>query len=435
MTQRRPWKSSWRWLVGGLSGWMIGWTAGWVVADDDSAAAQRDQVARLVEQLDASQAAQRNAAEKQLIELGEPIRSLLPADSPELSAEIRLRLTRIRQRLGPRPETAQPAASSSDVRLAGAATLGAALEAISRDSRVEFEHSLPAETPITPYDAPLPFWHALDYVLDQANLDIDYYGGDATTLRLQPRREGRPSRVDSAAYAGIYRLEPTIVTSRRVLRQDDLSGLSVEVELAWQPGITPIGVTLPLGHLAATFDDEQRVRAQSQVGSIDLVTGREIPTTDLQLPMQLPAGQPGKITTLSGQIRSLLPGAMHQFEFPLHTISVRESAGSVTVQLEDVRKNGELHEVRLGVEFQSPGAAMESHRGFLLDNEVYVLAGDGARLEHLGYQLFRQSQSGIGISYLFDLGASAAEAKLIYVTPSSVVQNQIDFLLDDIPLP
>lgn len=430
---------NWRWqglrrsIISGLVGGLFCLTNG--ASAEDEATILRNQVVQLLEQLDAPQAAQRHAAESQLIELGEPIRSLLPADSAELPREIRQRLARIRQRLRPVSQSGEQPSVGSDVRLAGAATLEAALDAISRDARVEFKHSLPAETPITPYDGPLPFWHALDYVLDQAHLDIDYYGGDATTLRLQPRRAGRPSRVDSAAYAGIFRLEPTIVTSRRVLRNDELSGLSVEVELSWQPGITPIGVTLPLNQLAATLDDDQRVQAQSPVGNIDIATGREIPSTDLRLPLQLPAGRPGKITSLSGQIRSLLPGVVHRFEMPLHTVSARESVGSVTVQLEDVRKNGDLHEVRLGVEFQSPGAAMESHRGFLLDNEVYVLASDGARVEHLGYQLYRQSQTGIGIAYLFDIGSTVADAKLIYVTPTSVVQNEINFLIENIPLP
>lgn len=78
---------------------------------------------------------------------------------------------------------------------------------------------------------------------------------------------------------------------------------------------------------------------------------------------------------------------------------------------------------------------MESHRGFLLDNEVFVLAADGTRLEHLGYQLYRQSQTGIGIAYLFDVGSTAADVKLVYSTPSSVVQNEIDFLIENIPLP
>jgi len=435
MFHRRQWRNVWRWFVSGLTGCLVALPSGPVDADEAPAVDRREQVIRLIEQLDAPQAARRNAAEQELIELGEPIRSLLPADSADLSAETRQRLTRIRQRLRPRPQPEPAQTGANDVRLAGAATLGAALEAISRDSRVEFVQPLPPETAITPYDSPLPFWHALDYVLDQADLDIDIYGGDAHTLRLQRRRAGRPSRVDSAAYAGIYRLEPTMVTSRRVLRQDALSGLSIEIELAWQPGITPIGVKLPLSQLSATFNDQQRVQAQSQVGSVDIATGREIPLADLHLPLQLPAGQPGKITALSGRIQSLLPGAMHRFEFPLHTVSVTETADSVKVQLEEVRKNGELHEVRLGVEFESPGAAMESHRGFLLDNEVFVLAADGTRLEHLGYQLYRQSQTGIGIAYLFDVGPTAADAKLVYSTPSSVVQNGIDFVIDNIPLP
>lgn len=403
--------------------------------DEPAAEPLRQRVERLVEQLDAPQAGRRAAAEQQLIELGEPIRGLLPADSDDLPPEIRQRLKRVRQRLVAGPPTPEAPPASDDVRLAGARTLGAAIEALSRDARVEFDQPLPEDTPVTPYDAPLPFWHALDHVLDQADLDIDYYGGDANTLRLRPRRENRPSRVDSAAYAGIYRLEPTIVTSQRVLRQSELSGLSVEVELAWKPGVTPIGVSLPMDQLTAAFDDGQSVRAQGEFGSLEVATGREIPSAELRLPMQLPAGQPSKITSLSGRIHSMLPGPMHRFEFPLRTISVSEATGSVTVRLEDVRKNGELHEVRLGVEFASPGTAMDSHRGFLLDNEAFVLRGDGTRIEHLGYQLYRQTNSGIGIGYLFDLGPAIADETFVYETPTAVVKNEIDFIIDDIALP
>jgi len=225
------------------------------------------------------------------------------------------------------------------------------------------------------------------------------------------------------------------VTGRRVLRRGELSGLNVELELAWKPGVTPIGVTLPLDRLLATLDDGQVVKSQAEFGSIDIATGREIPAADLQLALQMPSGKPTKITTLAGQIRSMLPGKTHRFEFPLATISATQVSGAVTVRLEDVRKNGDLHEIRLGIEFDSPGDAMASHRGFLMDNEVFIRNAGGDRVEHLGYQLYRQSESGIGIGYLFDIGTSAAENTLVYETPTAVVKNEIDFLIRDILLP
>ena len=404
-------------------------------ADETKSPAMLAEIERLVTELDAPQAGRRNAAERQLIDMGLPIAPFLPKDSDDLAPEMRMRLNRIRKQLKPVAKADAVPITASDIRLGDAKTLGAALEAISRDSGLEFEHPLDDNKPINPFDSPLPFWHALDYVLDEAGLDIDYYGGDAGVVSLQPRPEGRPSRVDTAAYAGIYRLEPTIVTSRRVLRRSDLSGLSVEIELAWKPDVTPIGVSLPLDRLSAKLDDGQTIKAQGDYGNIDVATGREIPMSTLQFSLQLPAGSPTKLTTLAGQIRSMLPGESHRFDFPLQTISATQSSGAVTVRLEDVRKNGDLHEVRLGVEFQSAGQAMESHRGFLLNNPVFVSDAEKNRQEHLGYQLYRQTATGIGISYLFDLGDSADGAVLTYETPTAVVENEIDFVIEDVLLP
>lgn len=401
----------------------------------DDAAAVRDEVVRLVAELDAPQSARRNEAERRLGELGGKIADSLPPDTNELTAETRLRLQRIRERIKATAKHESVAPDAGSVQLGGAKTLAAALEAISRDSRIEFDHPLDRETAVTPFSSPLPFWHALDFVLDESGLDIDYYGGDSETMRLRPRPPGRPSRVDSATYSGIYRLEPTIITSRRVLRRGELSGLNVELELAWKPGVTPIGVTLPLDRLVATLDDGQIIKSQAEFGSIDIATGREIPVADLRLAFQMPSGKPTKIITLAGQIRSMLPGKTHRFEFPLATISATQSSGAVTVRLEDVRKNGDLHEIRLGIEFDSPGDAMESHRGFLMDNDVFIRNAGDDRVEHLGYQLYRQGESGIGIGYLFDVGPSAAESTLVYETPTAVVKNEIDFLIRDVPLP
>jgi hypothetical protein len=435
-TSERPRCRNLQWRRIGLA--LVCWGSSFVpvsYADETAPPAVVAEVQRLVAELDAPQLARRNAAERQLIDMGQAIESLLPMDSADLGSELRMRLKRVRGQLKPLPIDEPAPVATNDIRLGNARTLGAALEAISRDSGLEFKHPLDDNQPINPFDSPLPFWHAVDYVLDEAQLDIDYYGSDRNVISLRQRPVGRPSRVDAAAYAGIYRLEPTIVTSRRVLRRSELSGLSVEVELAWKPGVTPIGVSLPLDRLVAQLDDGQTIKAQGDYGSIDVSTGRDIPSTNLQLSLQLPAGSPQKLKTLSGQIRSMLPAKPHLFEFPLKTISVTERKGSVTVRLEDVRKNGELHEIRLAIDFESPGRALESHRGFLLDNPVFVTDSKNIRQSHLGYQLYRQTETGIGIGYLFDLGDNVDGATLTYETPTAVLNNEIDFVIEDILLP
>jgi hypothetical protein len=393
------------------------------------------EVQRLVRELDASQLARRNAAEQALQKLGEDALPFLPDPSAQQPPEVKQRLERVRERIAKQSAGAKVVRSSTDVRLGDAATLGKALEAISRDSGIEFEHMADEDTPITPYPSALPFWHALDHVLDETKLDIDFYSGENDSIALQPRAKNRPSRVDSAAYAGLYRLEPVIVTSRRILQDVSLSSMNVEVEISWKPDAHPVGITLPLAQISATLDDGATVKAQQSAGTIDIAPSDEIATSTIQLPLALPAGFPTKITSLSGKIQSMLPGEIKPFEFALKEGPKTLSEDFVTVKLEELRKNGALHEIRLGVEYKSPGKAMESHRGWLLGNEVYVQMPDGSRQDHLGYELYRHNENGIGIGYMFDIGDQPGESKLIYKTATAVVHNEIDFVIQDIPLP
>jgi hypothetical protein len=403
----------------------------------DSGEATQAEVQRLLEELDAPQLARRNAAEQSLIELGEPATQFLPPIEKKQPPEVAQRLRRIREQITRRATTAVVDRNvSTDVRLGDASTLGAALEAISRDSGIEFDHEASDEIPITPFAGPLPFWHAVDHVLDQAKLDVDFYSGDSKTLALVPRKPARTSRTDSAAYAGLFRLEPLIVTSRRILRDASLSGMSVEIELSWKPDSHPVGITLPLADIRAQLDDGATITAQRPEGTIDVAPSDEIAMTNLQLPLQLPAGRPTTIKSLSGKIQSMLPGEVKPFEFLLKAGQQAKTTDSVTVRLEEVRKNATLHEVRLGVEFaQTPGKAMESHRGWLLGNEVYVERADGTREDHLGYELYRHNDKGIGIGYMFDVGDTPGDAKLIYKTPTDIVQTELDFVIHDIAMP
>ena len=397
--------------------------------------ALRSDVLEWVDQLDAPALTTRKEAERSLIDAGPDALPFLPESKPGFSIEAAERLDRVRKALMAMRTEKEIRADSSAVRLDQVSTLGEALEAISRDSGVEFEHRAEESIAITPVTTPLPFWHALDLVLDQAGLDINFYGGGRNTLELVPRRGGRPSRVDSAAYAGIYRIEPTSVTSRQSLKQPELSGLNIGLEICWEPRLTPIGLTIPVQQLSGQLDDESTLTPQQSSDTIDVATNAEIAFSEFYLPMQLPAGQPELIETLSGVIGALLPGKRQTFELPLATPGNRKTIDAMTVQIEAVRKNGPLHEVRVGVELQDADRSLESHRHWVYENQAYVQRKDGSRADHLGFEVYRQTESGVGIGYLFDLGDSAQESTLMYESPTAVVPSEVPFVIQDIPLP
>jgi len=395
----------------------------------------KSDVLQWVDELDAASLSKRRAAEKSLIDAGPDALEFLPESKAGFSVEAAERLSRVRSALKSMRTEQETSSESIVIRLDKISTLGEALEAISLDSRVEFEHQADESLPVAPVKSPLSFWHAVDYVLDQVQLDINFYGGDEGTLMLVSREEGRPSRVDSAAYAGVYRIEPTSVTSRRNLRQSDISALNISIEISWEPRLTPIGLTIPIDQLSSKLDDGATLDPQESGEKIDIATNSDIAFSEFFLPMKLPAGQPEKVEMLTGTIRALLPGKQQIFELPLSKPNQPTKIDAMTVELETIRKNGPLHEVRVSITLDDADRALESHRQWIFENDVYVKRKDGSRADHLGFEVFRQTESGVGIGYLFDLGDTVNESTFIYQSPTAVVPNEVSFLIQDIPLP
>lgn len=411
---------------------MAGFSSGQQGAEDPSIDLKSD-VLEWVDQLDAASLSKRKAAEKSLIQAGAKALEFLPESKSNFSIEAAERLARVRKTLVSMRTESQSAAIT--IRLDKISTFGEALEAISRDSGVEFEHNANESMAIDPVATPLSFWHALDLVLDQADLDINFYAGDRGTLALVAREQGRPSRVDSAAYAGVYRIEPTSIMASRVLNQASQNRLNIRMEIAWEPRMTPIGLSIPIDQLMGKLDDSDTLVPQATADTIDIAASGEIAFSEFFLPMELPSGQPQKIESLSGVIQAMLPGKTQTFELNLAEPNATQKIDAMTVQIEQLRKNGPLHEVRVRIELEDPSRSLESHRHWIYENPVHVTREDGSRADHLTLEIFRQTKTGVGVSYLFDLGDSVGESKLIYESPTAVVNNEVEFVIQDLPLP
>ena len=97
----------------------------------------------------------------------------------------------------------------------------------------------------------VPFWEALDRVLDAVKLTVDPYSGHSGTLHVEPRPDGQANGFETAYYEGPFRLEATHVTAVRDLRNPLLTGLRVRLSIAWEPRTKPISITVPLAEIVA----------------------------------------------------------------------------------------------------------------------------------------------------------------------------------------
>ncbi len=395
-------------------------------------------VARLVRQLDAAEKGRREDAEQQLLKLGPAILPLLPnADSA--SAEVKLRLARVRTQL----ETLQgeQQVKASELSLTGAAMpLDDVLSAIEKqtankatDFRREFGQQPDKKTLNLAFDK-TPFWPAFDQILDQAGLTIYQYAG-ALGLSLVNRPANALPRYNNGIYTGAFRVEATEVTARRDLRDKTGQALKVQVEVGWEPRLQPIAITQAGDAVTAVGDNGETLGASS-AGEFEATVNPGDSSADIPLAFSLPSRAMNKIASLKGTFSVMLPGQVEPFRFDKLRggAPVEQRKGAVKVILEQARQNNDLWEIRVRVVFDTPGKALESHRTWILHNEAALETPDKQSINFAGLETTRQTDSEIGVAYLFDVPDITGHT-FIYKTPTVLMNAAVPYELHDIALP
>jgi len=405
-------------------------------ADDDL---QRTVLA-LVGQLNALQQADRNAAEKRLIELGPKVLELLPPAGPRTPPETRLRLTRIRQQL--EQAAAESAADASRITLRGdglpLSKVLAALEEQSGNPIVDFRERFGQPTPDPPLKIDfddVPFWQALDGVLDRADLTV-YGFGKPGAITVVARGESQAKRADRVCYSGPLRFEPTSIVAERDLRDPLGQSLRLAMEVAWEPRIRPIALTQKMADVTAVDEQGDSLALDESFGELEF-TPDASSRIELTLPLKLPPRSVEQIASLKGRLTAMIPGRVETFRFdnliPARDVSKR--TGSVTVTLLRVRRNNAVWEVLTRVRFDQAGNALESHRGWIDRNEAYLEDPDGKPIQPDTQEYTRQGQNVFGVSYVFVLGGPPEEHVFVYKTPGAIVSTGFDYEIKGVKLP
>jgi hypothetical protein len=415
--------------------------AGLLLAELDSA-----EVAALVHSLDSRELQERDAAERKLEALGPAVLKQLPAfDDEKLSAEAAGRVKRLRQKLlrAQAIRTAEPTLITLTAKDQPMAEVLAEIAQQSgnpiKDHREAFGQVVEPRKLSVAYEKK-QFWPALDEVLDQGQLTVYGYSGE-DGLAIVNRAPGAGPRAARASYSGAFRLEPKRLEAVRDLTGGGQGGLRLILEIAWEPRLKPFALLMPLDEL----------RVETEVGLARLTNPEAEPETivrggstaaELDILFDLPPREAKHLTHAVGQITAILPGPLEEFRFrqlpvfadgkrPQH---IAQTQGGTTVTLDSLRPNEDLWELNLRIKFEAPSEALESHRGWMLNNEAVMIDSEGLEIPSFGIEQTLQAEE-IGLKYLFELTDGTDNLTFVYRTPLIVLELPVKYEFKDLPLP
>lgn len=408
------------------------------VADSELA----KKVSALVKQLDSNQQAQREAAEKDLVALGPDVLPLLPALTTRTPAEVRNRLTRVRNALV--KAEVEAATKPALVSLSGEMLFSEAVAAITEqtgnklvDYRERFNQE-GSDPKIKVELDKVPFWQALDTVLDAASLTIYNFDEEQGALAYTSRSDNAVPRLGKASYSGLFRLEPTRIEAVRDLKNSNVHSLKLVTDAIWEPRVRPIVLEIPLADVSAKDEQGGEIGIDRGEGTLEVPVEGTNAAVEIELPLVAPARSVVQVASIKAKFTAVVLGKVETFEFPdLDKLKSAElERGGVTVTVESCRKNGDIYDVSMRVRFDKAANALESHRGWIYNNECYLLDPKGQRNENAGLEATLLDTNEVGLSYKFDLGdVKPAGHKFVYRTPAAVIRIPAEFELKGIDLP
>ena len=280
------------------------------------------------------------------------------------------------------------------------------------------------------------FWPAIDQVLDQAGLTTYHFSRDRL-LALTRAADGQLPRFGRASYAGPFRFEAIRIDAHRQLRTPTNQAMRVQLEIAWEPRLLPIGLTQRLQDVEALDPDGNTLEVTDEQIVLSPTVHAGTTAVEMQIPFALPSRNVERIARLHGKLIALVPGRAEVFRFENldKGNKLQKRKGSVTVALDSVRKNNELWEVRMRVHYPQASGALESHRGWVFRNECYLLDPDQQQIEHVALETTRQTETEVGLAFLFDAPKNLTGSSFVYHTPASILRMPVEFELQDIDLP
>ncbi len=397
-------------------------------------------VLELVQELGDASADKRDSAERRLQSLGTialpAVRSIF--ENQFLEGESQQRLANVLESL--QQEALKEFVSERTVTLSGSYSLSQALQNIgdATGNKIELDKNAysdenPEPKVVVDYQKE-PFWRAIDSLADKNQLVVIPYS-EKKVLLLQPGRKfGRP-RTERAQYNGPFRLEVVSVSASRSFENPSIDGLRATVQVSWEPRMNPLLFEVDKDSLLAECDDGAILES---LDDVQLEISPSLATmAEFDVSLNLPPRSSKSIARLTGRITTAIPSQAVPIKFKdLDQKTEKERrVGGIIARIEDTRINGEVIQVDLMLKLVEGDLKLDSFRNWLLVNEAYAIDGEGNVVKNFGWQTYLMNEAEIGITVNFENKGQLKDYQFVFEAPAALINHQIEFVLEDIPLP
>ena len=400
------------------------------------------QVNELLEQLRADDIEQRDEAEAAIAELSPDALDFIDVHHGNATTDYIERVLRARKSL--EKKAVELAVQPSVINLESDITINKALKSIFEQSgnriRLNEDRGLMAgQKKLTEEIKDGSFWDAFNAVLAAGNLEVDPYGGAAGTMMLRSAEAAAPaaqaaSTAPPSATAGMLHVEVRRITSTLSIRNPALSFMTVELLTRWEPRVTPISIDLQTATLTIVDDKGEKVPL-NKTSKISGVIQPEIPELSFPVNIPLVSRDIKKLDKVKGTLQAVLPGRVETFSFKsLGDLEdgVEQTKSGATVTFHGYEKNEDLFAVTIELSFDEDTNSVDSHLRWAYDNAVEMVSA-GQRIEPVASETVMQRGQSMKVLYLFEEDPAAYD--LVYKTPAAIVKVNLDFELNNIPLP
>lgn len=421
----------------------------WWCGQEAASPELRSRVAELIKGLDSAKAAERQAAQAELIRLGPKVLPLLPPINAEgQSAEQKRRIQEVRTALGEGATKSDFSPSKITLNAKGV-TLSDAVAAIQKQSgnqivdlREEFGQEV--TNPEFPADwNDKPFWEVLDEIASKTMVGQYLHTGERQLGLVMEPPKSMPTAYTCPLRIQLHQL------MRRISYEERLKECVMQFEIAWEPRLRPILFELKPDDLEILDDQDRKISIETgrpdglpddSGGVLKSPVDGTVIRTDFFIRLAQPPKGAEKIRILRGKLGVLLPANVQTFQFAdlAKTKGAKQESGNVSLTLERFREiESGLWSADVVLQFNAQSEAFESYETWFYENEAYLQRADGTRFPvNGGFTLTESGDGRIGIEYRFvDAPGKMNDYKFVYKSPSVIVRETVPFEMKEIELP